>query len=132
MNYRTMPDWGSHVKELTPDKKGAHIIVDVGGLSTIAQSLIAVRPDGVVACAGVLGNAPDGKIPTVLDGLWAGCIVRAVILGTRKMFREMNAFVEAKGIRPVVDEVFQFEKVPEAYRYMTDAKHFSKVGIELL
>lgn len=126
------PRVGAKTKELTPDGKGAHLIVDVGGASTVAQSLIAVRPDGVVACAGVLGDAPDGKIPTVLDGLWAGCIVRAVIIGTRKMFREMNAFVEAKGVRPVVDErVFGFEEVPEAYRYMSEAKHFSKIGIEL-
>ena len=132
INYRTTPDWGAVVKSLTPNNKGADIIVDVGGASTVAQSLIAVRPDGLVACAGVLGDAPDGKVPTVLDGLWAGCTVRAVIIGTRKMFRAMNAFVEEKGVKPVLDErVFGFEEVPEAYRYMTDAKHISKVGIEL-
>lgn len=132
LNYRTTPDWGSKVKELTSDKKGAHLIVDVGGASTIAQSLIAIRPDGVVACAGVLGEAPDGKIPTILDGFMTGCIVRSIVIGTRKMFREMNAFVEEKDIKPVIDEkVFSFEEVPDAYRYLADAKHFSKIGIEL-
>lgn len=132
LNYRSTPDWGFRVKSLTPDGKGAHIIVDVGGASTLAQSLAAVRPDGLVACAGVLGDAPDGKIPTVLDGLWAGCVIRAVIIGTRKMFKEMNDFVEAKGIKPVLDEkVFRFEEVPEAYRYVEQAKHFSKIAIEL-
>ena len=86
----------------------------------------------MVACAGILGDAPDGKVPAVLDALFAGCTVRAVMIGTRKMFREMNAFVEAKGIKPVLDErVFKFEEVPEAYKFVEEARHFSKVGIEL-
>ena len=132
INYRTNPDWGSAIKLLIPDGKGAHLIVDVGGASTIAQSLAAIRPDGVIACAGVLGDAPDGKIPTVLDALWVSCTVRAVIIGTRKMFRDMNAFVEAKGVKPFVDErLFGFDEVPDAYRFMEQARHFSKVGIEL-
>lgn len=132
LNYRTTPEWGARAKVLTPDRKGAHIVVDVGGASTLAQSLVAVRPGGMVACAGILGEAPDGKTPSVLDGLWAGCIIRGVVIGTRKMFREMNAFVEAKGVKPVLDErVFGFDEVPEAYRYVSEARHFSKVGIEL-
>lgn len=132
LNYRATPDWGSKAKALTPGGKGADLIVDVGGAATLAQSLAAIRPDGLIACAGILGDAPDGKMPTMLDGLFAGCIVRGVVIGTRKMFDEMNAFVEAKGIKPVVDErVFKFDEVPQGYRFVDEARHFSKVGIEL-
>ncbi|KAI5303116.1 hypothetical protein KEM56_007889, partial [Ascosphaera pollenicola] len=41
LNYRTDPNWGEAAKRLTPDGKGVHVIVDVGGLSTLSQSLEA-------------------------------------------------------------------------------------------
>lgn len=132
VNYRETPEWGQVVKSLTSDGKGAHIVVDVGGASTLAQSLKAVRVDGLVSASGILGESPDGKIPNVLDLIWAPCMARGVILGSRDQFVAMNKFIEEHDVKPVVDEkTFELRSAREAYGYMSEQKHFSKVGIQI-
>ena len=44
----------------------------------------------------------------------------------------MNSFIEKHGVRPVVDErVFGFDEVKEAYTYMQEQKHISKVVVRI-
>ncbi|PWY90599.1 alcohol dehydrogenase [Aspergillus sclerotioniger CBS 115572] len=132
LNYRADPNWGETAKQLTPDGKGVHLVVDVGGLSTAGQSLKAVRPEGVIAMTGLLGGAPDGNVNTLIDCLVNLCTARGVLLGTRRQFEDMNAFIEKHGMQPVVDDkVFGFEEAADAYRYMDDQKHFSKVCVRV-
>ncbi|PYI30420.1 GroES-like protein [Aspergillus indologenus CBS 114.80] len=128
LNYRRNPKWGESARQLTPDGKGVHLVVDVGGLSTASQSLKAVRPEGVIAMTGLLGGAPDSNVNTLIDCLVNLCTVRGVLLGTRQQFEEMNQFIEEHRIQPAIDDrVFGFEEVEEAYRYMDEQRHFSKL-----
>lgn len=132
VNYRENPDWGKHVKALTPDGKGADIVVDVGGASTLQQSLKAVRRDGLIAATGVLGDAPDGRVPTLLDCIFSYCTVRGFFLGSRKQFSDMNRFIETHDIKPVLDQkIFDMASAKEAYTFLKEQKHFSKIGIKL-
>lgn len=89
--------------------------------------------DGVVAATGVLGDAPDGgHIPTVLDCIFSYCTARGLLLGSRKQFGQMNRFIEAHDIKPVLDhKVFDLASAKEAYTYLKEQKHFSKIGIRL-
>ncbi|PYH88253.1 alcohol dehydrogenase [Aspergillus ellipticus CBS 707.79] len=103
LNYRTDANWGEAAKRLTPDGKGVHLVVDVGGLSTVGQSLKAVRPEGVISMTGLLGGPPDSNINTLLDCLVNLCTVRGVLLGTRRQFEEMNRFIDDHGIRSALD-----------------------------
>jgi NADPH:quinone reductase-like Zn-dependent oxidoreductase len=44
----------------------------------------------------------------------------------------MVKFIEEKGVEPVVDErVFELHEVKEAYLYLKEQKHFSKVVIKI-
>lgn len=132
LNYKTDPTWGETAKSLTPDGKGVDVVVDVGGLATLPQSLKAVRPEGLVSITGLLGGGSEAREATLLDCLVQGCVARGVILGTRKQFEEMNAFIEEKGVRPVVDErVFGLGEVRDSYEYLMGQRHFSKVCIQL-
>ncbi|OJJ99724.1 hypothetical protein ASPACDRAFT_60558 [Aspergillus aculeatus ATCC 16872] len=132
LNYRRNPKWGKSARQLTPDGKGVHLVVDVGGLSTVSQSLKAVRPEGVIAMTGLLGGAPDSNVNTLIDCLVNLCTVRGVLLGTREQFEEMNRFIEEHRIQPAIDErVFGFEEVEEAYQYMDEQRHFSKVCVRI-
>lgn len=132
LNYRTDLKWGETAKQLTPDGKGVHLVVDVGGLSTVGQSLKAVRPEGVVAMTGLLGGAPDANVNTLIDCLLNLCTARGVLLGSRRQFEEMNAFIAEHAIQPVVDaKVFGFEEVADAHRYMDDQRQFSKVCVKI-
>lgn len=108
---------GETAKQLIPDKKGVHLVVDVGGLAIIAQSLKAVRPDELISVTVLLGDLPDAaRTATLLECLVRPYIARSVVLGTREQFEEMNRFVEEKRVRPVVDErVFGLGEAKEAY-----------------
>jgi NADPH:quinone reductase-like Zn-dependent oxidoreductase len=132
LNYKTTANWGEIARSLTPDSRGVDIVVDVGGPSTVGQSLKAVRTDGVVSLAGLLGAGTEANVPSIMDALSHLCITRGVLLGTRVQFREMNQFIDEKGIRPVVDErVFTFKEVKGAYDYMEAQRHFSKIAIDI-
>jgi NADPH:quinone reductase-like Zn-dependent oxidoreductase len=48
INYQTEPDWWAAVLQLT-DGRGADLVLDPGGTVTMAQSLRAVRPGGMVS-----------------------------------------------------------------------------------
>lgn len=133
INYRTTPAWGEVAKSLTQDSVGVDIVVDVGGLSTLAQSLKALRTNGLVAVTGLLGK-PDEQaaVPSLLDCLINVCTARGILLGTRDQFNAMNQFIADNGIKPIVDErVFSFREAKQAYEYLEQQKHFSKVCIRL-
>jgi NADPH:quinone reductase-like Zn-dependent oxidoreductase len=53
--------------------------------------------------------------------------VEAVDVGSRAMFEAMNKAIAFHRMRPVVDRVFEFDKLGEALTYLREARHFGKV-----
>ncbi len=49
--------------------------------------------------------------------------------GSREMFEEMNRFISAHQLRPVIDRTFGFADFPQAMRYLESGKHFGKVAV---
>ncbi|KAE8342463.1 hypothetical protein BDV24DRAFT_150388 [Aspergillus arachidicola] len=132
INYKTTPDWGTTAKGFTLDGRGVDLIVDVGAASTLPQSLKAIRPEGVIALAGLLGVASSPDMPSMMDGLSYLCTSRGLLLGTRVQFHAMNHFIEENDIKPVLDgKVFNLYQVREAYEYLEQQKHFSKVVVRV-
>ncbi|MCJ1312577.1 hypothetical protein MMC25_006251 [Agyrium rufum] len=133
LNYKEDPNWGTTAKDLTPNKHGVDHVIEVGGPTTIKQSLEAIKIDGVITIIGFIGGMKgDEQPPGFLDCLMKGCIARGVLVGPRSLFEEMNRAIEANDIKPVVDEkVFKFSELKEAYQYMWDQKHFGKLTIKI-
>ncbi|KAL9109472.1 MAG: hypothetical protein Q9227_005807 [Pyrenula ochraceoflavens] len=134
INYRTDEKWGETAKKLSGDGEGVHHVIEVGGNTTMPQSLQAVRMDGLISIVGFLGGGPkDGSAPpTMVDALMHLCTVRGLLVGNRQQFEEMNAAITANGVKPVVDEkVFPFEKAKDAFQYQWEQKHFGKLCIEV-
>ena len=130
INYREIPNWGSAARDLTPSKRGLDMIIDVGGQSTMGESLAAIRTDGIVVSAGLLGSSE--KSPDIMSVLGSICIVRGVVLGTRQMVRDMIAFIEEKGIRMVFGEkVFELGGYEQALKWLEENRHFAKVLINI-
>lgn len=130
INYRKQPDWGEKAKALTKDGKGVDLVVDVGGASTLQQSLKAVCVNGLISATGVLGDGSDGKVPTIIDCIFSCCTARGLFLGSRRQFNEMNRFIETHDIKPTLDsKIFDMASVKEAYTFLMEQKHFSKIGI---
>ncbi|KAH6918971.1 alcohol dehydrogenase [Coprinopsis sp. MPI-PUGE-AT-0042] len=131
LNYRNDPKWGETAKSLTPGGVGLDVVVDVGGLNTLGQSLKAAKVDGLVSACGLLGSTPEGEeAPNVMAVFTSGCMLRGVLLGSRTRFQEMCEWIDEIGFKPVVDDrIFKLEELQDAYRYVEEQKHFSKIVI---
>lgn len=130
-NYKTDENWGETAKGLTPGKLGVHHVIEVGGSNILAQSLKAIKIDGVISIIGFLGGMGKDQ-PSFLETLNNQCTVRGILVGSRLQFEEMNRAIDANGIKPVVDDkVFSLEETKEAYQYMWDQKHFGKLTIKV-
>lgn len=131
INYKTDEKWGETAKSLTAGGLGCAHVLEVGGPRTMAQSLKAIKPEGVISIIGFLGGMSKDQ-PSFLDCLNNLCTVRGVLVGSRQQFDAMNAAIDANGIQPVVDEkVFGLEDLKDAYQYMWDQKHFGKLTIRI-
>lgn len=131
INYRKSPqDWGVIAESLTPQGRGIDFVIDIGGNETLAQSLAAVRVDGIVLVVGGVGETTE-TVP-IFSALLNTCIVRGVLASSRAQFRDLIRFIDDKGITPAVDDVvFELSDVKEAYRRLKEKRHFSKVIISV-
>ena len=117
INYREDPNWGETARKLTPNGEGVDHILEVGGQGTMAQSLHAIKMEGVISLIGILSGA--GPKDNIMEALTRVCIVRGVYVGSKEQMEEMNKAVEEHDIHPVVDKkVFTLETAKEAYEYM--------------
>ena len=124
VNYRETPEWGTAAAALAGG--GIDHVVEVGGAGTLAQSIAAVGFAGEVALIGVLTREGD----TSPHGLmFKGASLRGIFVGSRRMAEDLNAFIDAHGIKPVVDRVFPFEAAKDAWAYQSSPDLFGKVVI---
>jgi NADPH:quinone reductase-like Zn-dependent oxidoreductase len=127
INYKTTPEWGDKVRELTGGR-GVDHVVEVGGAGTLGQSLRAVRMGGQISLIGVLsGGGQANPMPILMKNVR----VQGIFVGSREMFEAMNRAIAAHGLRPVVDRVFPFAEAAEAFRHMEKAGHFGKICIRM-
>ncbi|KAI4094005.1 MAG: hypothetical protein LQ344_002450 [Seirophora lacunosa] len=133
INYKSDAAWGETAKRLSPHGRGVDHILEVGGPATsMAQSLKAIRPEGVISVIGFLGGMAKEQQPSFIECLNHICIVRGALVGSRLQFQAMNEAIDAAGIKPVVDEkVFALEELKEAYLYMWEQKHFGKLTVKI-
>lgn len=123
INYKTTPDWGEQVRQLTGGA-GVDHIVEVGGAGTLAHSLRAVRMAGHIALIGVLsGFGEVNPLPILMKAVR----VQGIYVGSRAMFEAMNAAITAHQLRPVVHQTFAFEQLAEALGAMERGSHFGKI-----
>ncbi|KAK0389033.1 hypothetical protein NLU13_2609 [Sarocladium strictum] len=132
INYRENAEWGKKAKELA-DGLGVHHVIEVAGPKSMAQSLEAIRMDGVITIIGFVGGF-DAQQPGFIECLNRQCTTRGVLVGSRAMMEEMCAAIEAnpEKLKPVVDsKVFKLEELKEAMEYQWSGKHQGKVCIEV-
>jgi len=125
VNYKTTPEWGQRVRELSGGK-GVDHVVEVGGAGTLGESLRAIRMGGRISLIGVLSGAGQvNPIPILMKNV----CVQGIFVGSRAMFEAMNRAIALHQLRPVVDRVFPFEQVRAALHHMASGSHFGKIVI---
>jgi NADPH:quinone reductase-like Zn-dependent oxidoreductase len=128
INYKREPEWGKTARALS-DGRGVDLVLDVGGGTTLAQSIRAVRPAGHISVIGVLaGVAADlNVLPILMQGLR----LQGVFVGHRHSFEAMNRALQQHRLKPIVDRVFPLEETRAALDYLKSGQHFGKVCIEI-
>jgi len=127
INYRQTADWGKQVRQLC-NGRGADLVVELGGSGTFSQSITAVRRGGTLALIGVLAKGPDTNIlPVLMNAIR----VQGIFVGSREIFSAMNSAIERHQMRPVIDRIFGFDEVREAFNLMEAGGHFGKIAISL-
>lgn len=128
INYKTYPNWQEKVLELT-EQDGVDRVVEVGGSGTLERSLQSVRVGGRIGLIGVLGGLTGDVDHTKI--LLKGIDVQGIYVGSREMFEAMNRAISLHQIKPIIDRVFPFNEVKEAYHHLQSGAHFGKIVIRL-
>jgi NADPH:quinone reductase-like Zn-dependent oxidoreductase len=127
INYRSTPEWDQAALELTHGR-GVDHVVDVGGATTLNQSLGALRVGGQISLIGILSGASVESF-NIISAIIKKARLQAINVGSRDMFESMNRAIEQNTLRPVIDRVFPFEQSVDALRYLAKGTHFGKVCI---
>lgn len=128
INYTRTPEWSAEVRRLTGGE-GVDLVLEVGGEKTLPQSLAAVRMQGTVVTIGAVSGSGGGIPPRALIG---GAVrLQGVYVGPRRYHEKLARFVATAGIRPVVDRIFDFGELPQAYQHLASGGHFGKVVVQL-
>ncbi len=126
IDYKADPEWGQIALDLTGGLGVDHVI-EVGGPTTLPQSLIAARTGGHLAMIGAVGGW-DGDIP-FMPVQAKRLRLQGVTVGSRADQIALVRAIEAGGIKPVIDCSFALADLADAFRHMASAKHFGKVVI---
>jgi NADPH:quinone reductase-like Zn-dependent oxidoreductase len=127
INYKSTPEWGKRVLELTGGRGVDHII-EVGGPGTLPQSLTCVARGGHIALIGVLtGHA--GHIPTVLL-MSKHARIQGLIVGSRSQQQDFVRAIDVTGLKPIIDRTFPLESISDAFKLEASGGHFGKICLE--
>ncbi|MGJ4953826.1 zinc-dependent alcohol dehydrogenase family protein [Bradyrhizobium sp. HKCCYLS20291] len=128
LNYKTTPDWGKQARELT--RQGADLVVEVGGVGTLNESIRATKIGGTIAFIGVLAGAPAAELRLPLMVMQQQRL-QGVTVGSVDDLQALANALALHQVKPVVDRVFPFAEAREAFHYMSSGAHVGKVAIAL-
>jgi NADPH:quinone reductase-like Zn-dependent oxidoreductase len=128
INYKTTPHWGKKARELSGH--GVDLVVEVGGVGTLNESIRAIRIGGTIAFIGVLAGPPstDLRLPLMVMQQQR---LQGVTVGSVEDLQAMCNAIAINKMRPVIDQTFPFDQVPAAFARMASGAHFGKVAIAI-
>jgi NADPH:quinone reductase-like Zn-dependent oxidoreductase len=127
-NYKNTPDWGSKARELTG--QGVDLVVEVGGVGTLNESIRTTRIGGTIAFIGVLAGPPPSELRLPMMVLQQQRL-QGVTVGSIEDLQAMANAISINGMRPVIDRTFPFDQAKEAFSHMASRAHFGKVAIAI-
>jgi NADPH:quinone reductase-like Zn-dependent oxidoreductase len=128
LNYKTTPDWGKRARELTG--RGVDLVVEVGGVGTLNESIRATRIGGTIAFIGVLAGpaTTDTRLPLMVMQQQR---LQGVTVGSVEDLQALCDGISLHRVKPVIDKVFAFDQVKDAFAHMASGAHFGKIAIAI-
>lgn len=126
INYRATPDWAAEIRKAISERPIANVIDTVGAVQ-FEDNVSLLSEGGQLSAIGMLGS----------DFSWTrmgeqGVNLAPVSVGNREQHEDMTRFIVKHRIRPVVDVVYDLDRLTEAYRHLESGRFFGKVGVNLL
>ncbi|KAF2677986.1 NAD-P-binding protein, partial [Lentithecium fluviatile CBS 122367] len=128
VNYTLHPSWADEVLRLT-DGVGVDMLIELGGSSTIAQSLQATKVGGIVSLVGFLFDSAPSDI--VKDVIFGGKTVYGVRVFTREMVEFAVGVLGEKRLKPVVGRVFGWRDGEAAGREVVGSAGVGRVVVRV-
>ncbi len=126
VNYKEDERWGKTIFKHTG---GVDHVLDVGGGSTMKQSIEAAAIGGHIASIGILGNGRKGEI-TFPKLFFKHLTMSGLAVGSRVMQQAMVNALNVSELRPIIDKSFGFGELADAFRYQETGQHFGKIVVE--
>jgi NADPH:quinone reductase-like Zn-dependent oxidoreductase len=128
LNYKATPDWGKKAREWSGH--GVDLVVEVGGVGTLNESIRATRIGGTIAFIGVLAGPPpsDLRLPLMVMQQQR---LQGVTVGSVEDLQAMADAIAATRMKPVIDRIFSFDQAKQAFAHMESGAHFGKVAIAI-
>lgn len=131
INYKTTPDWGDEVRKRV-GRRGADVVIEVGGMNTLAQSFKAVALDGTICVIGVVGGmtaAETISLPAHLIG--SDVRLHGSAVGSRQDHEDLMRAFALKSLKPIVDTTMDWKEAHAAFEAMQAGQHFGKIALTL-
>ena len=128
INYKDVPEWGKFARQLTG--QGVDLVVEVGGLGTLNESIRATKIGGTIAFIGVLAR-PDQAASRLPLMVMQQQRLQGITVGSVEDLQAMVNAIAVNKIKPIIDRTFTFEEAPKAFEYMLTGDRFGKVAIEI-
>ena len=123
LNYRKC-DFTREIRNVT-GKRGVDVVVDCVGGDSWAKSLAALVKGGrLVTCGATTGATPPTDIRRIF---WNHLSIFGSTLGSREEFEQVLRFVEASGVRPVIDRTFPLAEAAAAQTRLETGQQFGKI-----
>lgn len=125
INYCTNAQWGSTAAEMAGG--GVDHVIDVGGASTLDQSIHAAKAGGHIAVIGILGGVSGHVL--IAQILRKQLRLEGLLVGSRRDQLDLVRALDANNIRPILDRSFALESLADAFRYQETNQHFGKITL---
>ena len=125
INYKSTPDWAAAISDALGDRPISNVIDTVGAVQ-FDDNVALLRENGQLSAIGMLGSDFSWTQDT------AGVNLAPIGVGNREQHEAMTDFIVQHGIRPVVDVVYDLDRLADAYRHLESGQFFGKVGVNLL
>ena len=127
INYAHHPEWHEEVLSVTANQGVDHII-EVAGGPNLERSVKALRAGGQISIIGILdGFSSEIQLFTAIQ---KQAVLRGITVGPLRALEDMLREFARLDIHPVIDSVYEFGDVHNAYRRL-EAGAFGKVVIRV-
>lgn len=127
VNYKEDVRWGKTIFKLSGG--GVDHVLDVGGGSTMRNSIEAAKIGGNIISIGILGGGRKGEI-TFPKLFFKHLHLIGIAVDCRESQEAMVRAINVSGFKPVIDQSFGFEQLADAFQYQASGQHFGKIVLE--